>query len=271
VTSFDAATALTAVSSSETTKEWLGFLTTDWSIGPIPNGGYSAAVALRALLDHSGCEVPLSLTNHYYRPTIGGAPVTIRTEILRAGRTTTHADALLIQEDKVRVRSVAVLGAFPDSETIVPSTPAAIPDPMDCPERDPKSQGLNMTLLDSLEIRLHSDPTTTQPRTAHMDGWIRFRDGRPTDPLALCLFADSFPPAILSAVPGTGWVPTIELTSHVRAPAAPGWIRGEAWTENVRGRTLIENVRLWDETNTVVVEARQLALLRERSEQSLAD
>jgi len=263
VTGFDAATSLTLVSSSEATKEWRGFLTTGWSIGPIPNGGYSAAVALRALLAHTECEAPLSMTNHYYRPTIAGAPVTIRTEILRSGRTTTHADAFLIQEDEVRVRCVAVLGAFPGGDTILPSVPPTIPSPFDCAERDPKSQGLNMTLLESLEIRLHRDPTAPTPRPAHIDGWIRFRDGRSNDALALCLFADSFPPAIISALPGTGWVPTIELTSHVRAPAAAGWIRSEVTTENVRGGTLIENIRLWDETNTLVVEARQLALLRD--------
>jgi acyl-coenzyme A thioesterase PaaI-like protein len=262
VANFDAATAITLESSSGTTKEWLGFLTKEWSIGQIPNGGYSAAVALRALLEHSGCEAPLSLTNHYYRPTIAGAPVTIRTEILRAGRTTTHADALLIQDDKVRLRCVAVLGALPGDDTILHTPAPTIPDPLDCPERDPKSQGLNMTLLESLEIRLHTDPEVDTPRRAHIDGWIRFRDGRPNDPLALCLFADSFPPAIISALPGTGWVPTIELTSHVRAAAAPGWIRGEVRTENVRGGTIVENVRLWDETDTLVIEARQLALLR---------
>lgn len=259
---FDVATALTLTSSSDTTREWQGFLTQDWSIGRVPNGGYSAAVALRALLDHSGCQAPLSLTNHYYRPTIGGAPVTVRTEIRRAGRTTTHADALLLQEDKVRVRCVAVLGGFPGVDTILPSAPTVIPGPSDCDERDPKTQGLNMTLLESLEIRLHDDPDAPTPRPAHIDGWIRFRDGRPNDPLALALFADSFPPAIISALPGTGWVPTIELTSHVRASAAAGWIRGEVSTQNVSGGTLVENVRLWDETDTLVVEARQLALLR---------
>lgn len=249
--------------SGTSARTWRGRLSSRWSIGQVPNGGYTAAVALRGLLAHTEHDTALSLTTHYYSPTIADHEFTLRTEIKRLGRTTTHADATLLQDDKVRLRCVGVLGEAPAGDVLFPALPADVPGPAESSERDPLAQGLNMTLLESLEVRLHPDtPLPVVNDRPRIEGWVRFRDQRVNDALALCLFADSFPPAILSAVPETGWVPTIELTTHMRAAAAPGWIRGEVTTTNVRDGYLVEDIRLWDSTNTLVVEARQLALLR---------
>lgn len=243
---------------------WHGNLTHDWSIGPVPNGGYSGAVLANALQQHTGAAMASSLTTHYYRPTIPDAPFTIRTEIMKRGRTVTHADAVLEQDGKVRCRSVALLGGYPEAETILATSPPPITPVDQCPARDPLSQGLNMSLMQSLDVRLDpSSEASDGPTSAgeRIDGWVKFRDDRPNDSLALTLFVDSFPPAVLITLPGTGWVPTLEMTTHIRAQAAPGWIRGEVTTANVRGGTLVEDVKLWDSTNTLVAEARQLALL----------
>ncbi len=249
--------------SQPTTRTWSGRLSANWSIGSVPNGGYSAGVLLRGLLAHTGCETALSLTTHYYRPTIANADVEIRTDVLRRGRSTTHADGVLIQDGKVRLRTTGVFGATPTGPTRLAAAPREISPPEECVERDPQAQGLDMSLMQSLEVRLHPEhPLPIDGSTARVEGWIRFRDDRPNDALALCLFADAFPPAILSAVPDAGWVPTIEMTSHTRAAAAPGWIRGRITTSNVSGGYLVEDVRLWDSTDTLVVDARQLALLR---------
>ena len=269
---FDAATALTRVSpqagdsaTDATTIEWAGYMTSEWSIGPVPNGGYTQAILARALLDHTGCSSASSLTTHYYRPTIGDAPCVVRTDLQRIGRSTTHADAVLEQDGKIRARAVGVFGSYPDEALFLASSPPSITSADDCPVRDPQSQGLNMTLLNTLEVRLDvaiDAPVDPHASEARIDGWVRFRDGRANDALALCLFVDAFPPAVLTAVADTGWVPTIELTTHIRAQAAPGWIRGEVTTSNVRGGTLIEDIRLWDSTDSLVAEARQLALHR---------
>lgn len=261
--SFDDDIELAVVESTESEHQWRGRLSDNWSIGPVPNGGYSSALVVRALLQHTGCEVPLSLTTHFHRPTIAGADATITTQIIRTGRTATHADASLTQDGKVRLRCTGVFGAVPARDVLLANRPSDIPSPDECVPRDPMSQGLNMTLLDSLDMRLTPDALEPGGGTvARIDGWVRFRDGRPNDTLGLCLFADSFPPAIISERPETGWVPTLELTTHIRGSAEPGWIRGAVTTSNVHGRTVVEDVRLWDHTGLLVVEARQLALLR---------
>ena len=162
------------------------------------------------------------------------------------------------------MRTVGVLGEYPEDDVVKAVTPAAIPAPEDCVLRDPGLQGFHMSLMDSLEVRV--DPMIEQlvgnPRAeARIEGWARFIDPRPNDALALGLFADAFPPAVLIPRPESGWIPTVELTTHVRAKAANGWIRAEVTTANVRGGNLIEDVRLWDETNTLVAQSRQLAML----------
>ncbi len=261
---FDQATSLTTTDAADSdAMTWHGHMTKDWSIGPVPNGGYTSALQLNALTGHTGYPMASSLTTHYYRPTIGGHDCTIRTQIHRAGRTTTHADATLEQDGKVRARTVAVLGDYPSNDVVLPTQPPAIAPPEACEARDPKSQGLNMSLMDSLEIRLDtSRDNIDADGGAVIDAWVRFRDERPNDALAMALFVDSFPPAVLMAVTNAGWVPTIEMTTHIRSAAEAGWIQGRVTTSNVRGGTLIEDVQLWDISGALVAEARQLALLR---------
>lgn len=262
---FDEAIHLTPDSDlSEDTVTWTGFMTKDWSIGRVPNGGYTGALVLNAALQHSGQAVARSMTSHFYRPGVHGAPCTITTEIRRRGRTMTHADATLVQEGKVRLRAVGVFGDYPDDEVVNPTLPTKIPPPEECVLRDPAIQGHHMSLMDSLEIRIDPDIESLvgDPHAeARVEGWARFRDPRPNDALSLGLFADAFPPAVLIPRPDSGWVPTIELTSHIRARATSGWIRAQIRMESMRGGTMIENARLWDENNTLVAESRQLSML----------
>ena len=268
MTDFDEATALTRSDDPETDEvNWSGHMTTDWSIGPVPNGGYTGALMLRALLEHTERAAPKSITIHYYRPTIGDEACSITTEVRRVGRSMTHADATLTQDGKLRARAVGVFADYPAPEVLLQRPPKSIPPPEECPARSAQSQGLYMSLVDTLEIRITGsidDVIDRSTSTASVEGWVRFRDGRANDALGLLLFADSFPPAVLAAAPGTGWVPTIELTVHVCAEAKPGWIRCEVSTSNVRGGTVIEDVRLWDSSGTLVVEGRQIAVLRPR-------
>ena len=262
---FDEAIALaTSDDLSQDIVTWAGHMTKDWSIGRVPNGGYSGALNLNALLQHSGKAVARSMTSHYYRPTIHGAPCTITTEIRRRGRTMTHADASLVQDGKVRVRSVGVLGEYADDDVVKPVSPLQVPAPEDCVLRDPALQGFHMSLMDSLEVRVDPDieHLVGNPEAeARIEGWARFIDPRPNDALALGLFADAFPPAVLIPRPDSGWIPTVELTTHVRARAVDGWIRAQVTTNNIRGGNLIEDVRLWDQTDTLVAQSRQLAML----------
>ena len=113
-------------------------------------------------------------------------------------------------------------------------------------------------LEDHVETRMSDDASDHRAETT---GWIRFRDGRPPDLLALALFADAFPPSIFRLLGPVGWVPTIELTVHFRARPAPGWVRGRFVTDDLTDGRMSETGELWDAAGTLVARSRQLALL----------
>ena len=115
-----------------------------------------------------------------------------------------------------------------------------------------------LRLEDHVETRMSADASDHRAETT---GWIRFRDGRPPDLLALALFVDAFPPSIFRLLGRVGWVPTIELTVHFRALPVPGWVRGRFITDDLTDGRMIETGELWDADGTLVARSRQLALL----------
>ena len=117
-------------------------------------------------------------------------------------------------------------------------------------------------ILDRLDVRI--DPRWAVAGAgdeAVVAGWIRFADERPVDTMALMLFADAFPPSVFSMLGTIGWVPTLELTVHLRRRPAPGWIRARFVTDDLTNGMLIESGELWDSSGQLVAKSRQLALL----------
>jgi len=255
---FDEDTAITSLENG-----WYETVLGDrWSIGVVPNGGYSTAPIIRALCERTGKPTPLSVTTHFYRPAEQLASARIGTEVHRIGRTFAYATGTLDQGEVERSRTTAVLGDLPvdpSSELIAPP-PIPMPDPDDCPDRQGGSQGIHLPLLDVVDVRLHPDgPTRAADGAVVLSGWVRFHDQRPPDPLALTFFADAFPPAVLGVIAEVGWVPSLELTVHVRRFPVDGWIRAAVSTSDIQNDLLIEDVLLWDDSGALVAQARQLA------------
>ena len=91
-----------------------------------------------------------------------------------------------------------------------------------------------------------------------MQGWLRTADGRDPDPMLLLLAVDALPPVTFD-LGYTGWTPTLELTAHVRARPAPGWLRVRISTRNPAGGLLEEDAEVWDSAGRLVAQSRQLA------------
>jgi len=83
-------------------------------------------------------------------------------------------------------------------------------------------------------------------------------DGREPDPLMLLLAVDTLPPVTFD-MGLAGWAPTLELTAHVRARPAPGWLRVRVSTRNFAGGLLEEDAEVWDSQDRLVAQSRQLA------------
>ena len=101
---------------------------------------------------------------------------------------------------------------------------------------------------------------------ARVSGWIRFADGRAPDALGCLLMADAFPPAVFGLLGMVGWVPTVELTVHLRgrpAPGVSGWLMGAFWANDLRDGRMVEDGALWDSSGQLVAQSRQLGLVRQ--------
>ncbi len=238
-----------------------------WNIGSNPNGGYLMALAVAALRapipQHPD---PVSVTVHYLRPGLSEQACQVEHQVLRSGATVSTGRATLLQQGKPCLELLAAFGdlAAADESGLTLAAPA-IPPPDQCILRSGDEQGIALPIMDRLDIRLHPDEVKAgSTGKAQVSGWIRFLDGRPPDALALLLFADAFPPSIFSLMGVVGWVPTIELTVHVRRRPVPGWILGQFRTIDLAAGRMIEDGSLWDSSGQLVAQSRQLAILRRK-------
>ncbi len=262
---FDKDTAVTCMETSGVTSVWTADLSAGWNIGANPNGGYVLAVAGRAisaaLPQHPD---PLSVTAHYLRPAQPG-PATITVDVARTGRKHSTASATFVQNGRERIRVLATYGDLSAQEgpTRIEAEAPQIPAMDACISRGSLSDD-GSTIAGRVNAML--DPGLGWTRgtpggTAALTGWISFKDERPADPLSLLFFADAFPPALFDWLPEKVWLPTIELTVHVRGKPAPGPLRGVTRTRFLMDGYLEEDGELWDSSNRMVAQSRQLGMV----------
>lgn len=238
-----------------------------WSIGANANGGYATSPVLRAMAEIGAHPDPLSVTTHFLRPLQpDGSAAEIRAEVVRAGRTTSVVRGSLVHQDRERLIVVGAFGDLTEPASAAPGSvdvpPPATPPPDDCRDRSDLEQGVELPILERLDVRIHPDRAThAGSDEAVMEGWIRFADGTPPSTHALPLFADAFPPSLFARFGRVGWVPTVELTVHVRRRPAPGWIQARFECDDLVDGRMVESGTLWDSTGAVVARSRQLGLL----------
>jgi acyl-CoA thioesterase len=90
------------------------------------------------------------------------------------------------------------------------------------------------------------------------EGWMRFADGREPDLYSLPLFLDAAaPPALEFGTESS----TLELTVHLRARPAPGWLAYRAVTHHLADGYHEEDAEVWDSAGRMVAQSRQLAVV----------
>jgi acyl-coenzyme A thioesterase PaaI-like protein len=245
-----------------------------WNVGPIANGGYAMAMGMRALGRVLDAADPLTVTAHFLRPTVPG-PIQVETEVVKRGRRLATGTARLLQQGREVVR---LLGTYGDlSEQSGPTRMTAAP-PAFIESSEAVSRPDAPAIAGRYEHRF--DPASVpwisggSADAAEIRGSVRFSDRRPPDVLSLAAIADSFPPPAFAWIEPT-WLPTLELTLHVRARPRGEWLRAAFRTRFLLEGLLEEDGEIWDETGRLVALSRQLAMVPstahlEKLEQRLA-
>lgn len=244
---------------------WKADIPRGWDIAGNVNGGLLLAVAGRALCAATERPDPLTITAHYLSPA-GPGPVDISTEIVKQGRRFTTARATLVGSDRPILTVLGTYGEL-DHRTevlLADGGPPTLPPPEDCVPIQ-ATETFPPPFAAHVETRIHPDDATFlvgQPSgRAGIRAWLRLPDGEMIDPVVLLCLVDAMPPTIFNAEFPIGWTPTIELTVHVRRRPAPGWVRGTATTRFISGGFLEIDVEVWDSSDWLVAQARQLALV----------
>lgn len=241
-----------------------GRVTGNWGIHGIPNGGYLMALLARAMMLRSEKKMPVVVTaTYYHRCRIGEAR--IAAENIACSRRFDRWHAVLSQEGRERVRAMGTFAGEPSTgaarryEKPEPAV-AALDDCVKLPVLP------DFTLMERVDIRL--DPACAgwlagRPgERSEMKGWVRFREERPFDALAVLLMADCFPPPIFASHGPQAWVPTIEFSVNVRNVPSTPWLKCAFRTCFVTGDILEADGEVWDGGGQLVAVSRQIAQLR---------
>jgi acyl-CoA thioesterase len=248
--------------------EFTAQITDRWNGMAGVNGGFMLAVCTGALRRVLPFPDPVVASAFFMRPGSPGTAV-VTTDVVRAGKTTAFGQAGLWRDGKEVAR---VTAAFTDlsaaagraAASAVPvytgTAPPDLPPPAKCFTM-PSGSTAGVTLTDRIDYKLGAPPgwLTGQPSgdpTAEF--WMRFRDGREPDLASLALLLDAAAPVVLEV---GALSTTIELTVHLRAHPAPGWLACRALTRHVGGGYHEEDFEIWDSTGRLVAQSRQLALV----------
>ncbi len=255
-----------------------------WWIVMGPNGGYVAAIVLRAVVAAVADPTrrPLSATFHFLRPPVEG-PVEVEVTIERTGRSVSNVSARLSQDGRVLVIALVALGverdapiafeetagipARPDG-THVPHFSAIAPAPID-PERD-----IPMRSRYQMRWGFGAAPFAGEPgATADTAGWLRLDDSPEVDEVVLVAMSDAWMPPVFSRSPEQLAVPTVDLTVHFRGRPSDGLTGSDADGEAAawcfvrfsspvaRHGYLVEHGSIRDTSGRLLADVRQLAVV----------
>lgn len=233
-----------------------------WSAPVGPNGGYLAAIVLRAMQSAVGDRPPRSLTLHYLRPTAPG-DVEVAVTVEREGRSLSSATARLEQGGRVRVLAVGAFAADFPSRADYDEPAPVVPEAEPCVA--PEAPGQPSIVRRFAVAPVVGPPLFSGAEQALTGGWIAFADGpQALDAPALALLADAWLPAPFTRLTEIAPAPTVDLTVHFRAPGVPAAepVLG-IWRSRVsRGGFFEEDGELWSRDGVLLAQSRQLALLR---------
>jgi acyl-CoA thioesterase len=244
-----------------------------WWVHRGPNGGYLAAIVLRALTETVAdpARAPRSLTVHYAAPPAEGA-LEIDTTIERAGRSLTTCSARITQDGTL---IGLALGAFshpragPEFADLQPAdAPAVDESPLiEPPSDDPMMPDIAFRWENRMVRGGFPPEPTGDAGEAVIARWIRLPEGRVVDALVAAAITDAVIPAVFGRIQEQIIVPTVDLTIHFRSSlpltdAKPDdYVLAEFRTNVVAEGFLEEDGVVWSGEGVLLAQSRQLAAI----------
>lgn len=241
--------------------EYAGVIAEGWDITGNANGGYLMAMQARAALLESERRDVISVSAHFLSPGRPG-PVWARSEMLKSGRRFATSRVDLRGPDKVLLSGTVITGDLDDGqgpELILGEAPD-LPPPEDC-ELTVPSDPFPPPFMARIEQRLHPGDSLGSRNGPSIRGWFRLLDGEPLDTLAVILAADNFPPTVFNTDLPIGWVPTVQMTVHVRRRPTTAWLKLDTRTRFVQNGLFEVDANIFDEHDRIVAQSRQLQLI----------
>jgi acyl-CoA thioesterase len=271
VSVFDNDTAVTPVAENV----FRGEISPNWSVQRGPNGGYLAAVILRALRMAAGEDIdPRSLTLHYLAPPEIG-PCEIAVTIERAGRTMSMLSARLTQGGRLCVLALAAFARPRAGLEIVAARMPEAPTPEDA---TPIPPGMGPPFWKNYEVRIAFGGLPFSGSDGmRSGGWLRLGEPRPADGLFLAALTDAWFPQVYTRLTAPVPVPTIDLTIHFRAHLPLAGARPDDWyllvveTRQATEGFFEEDTEVWSCDGHLLAQSRQLALASTREGRGAAN
>jgi acyl-CoA thioesterase len=250
-------------------RRWAARLDLGWWIVRGPNGGYIAAVIMRALTEAVGddARAARSLTLHYLRPPEAGA-VEIEVTVERSGRTLDSLSVRMTQGGRLLVIGLAAFAGDRVAESFHDDVMPGVPRPEDLPPPPVPGEDVPMRARYDQRWVFGERPVAGEPRPdvpAVVGGWIRLADETPVDQIVLAALTDAWLPAVFGKLSRPNPVPTIDLTVHFRdtPPRAPQWVLARFTSRTLAQGYLEEDGVLWSEDGRVLANSRQLGVVLE--------
>lgn len=239
-----------------------------WWVHRGPNGGYLAAVVLRALAAavDDPARSPRSLTVHYTNPA-GSGDVQIATSLDRVGRSMTTCSARVAQDGRLIALALGAFSAPRDGIEFCDLVMPQVPGPRHYVARPVPAESPPIAHRWETRWAIGHPPVPGMPRgsRAVAGGWIRLPEGHEVDPFVAAAITDGWVPPTFSRVEEPVIVPTVDLTIHFRSQlphpglAADAFVLASFRTTVAAGGFLEEDGEVWAPDGTLLAQSRQLA------------
>jgi acyl-CoA thioesterase len=263
-TSFELDTAVAALRPGT----YRGIVSRRWWVERGPNGGYVAAMILRAMTDVVGdaARAPRSLTVHFTAAPEEG-PVGIDVGLERAGRALSTLSARMTQGGRLVAVALAAFSRARPSLEYADGRPPEVAPP-DVLEPVASDLIAAPAFLSQIEERwaFGPQPLSGTADGAHLGGWMRPREPQAVDAALLVALCDMWAPAVFAKTTGLVGAPTVDLTVHLRAtlplerPAPGDFLLGSFRTTTASEGFWEEDGELWSREGRLLAQSRQLAL-----------